>query len=158
MREIQMSGTTKEELEKGIEFILSNQSYNEKVEKITHMKVLKNHIIGFDFSVEDGSINKHFDNEKYAKEYGKLPIPLNVIAFSSMASDWWKDQKAPDGFGGDGTDKKGFLLSYGKDWGCLDPDENGTYTDTSPSDDNNIIEFENIHSIYVIVNNQHYGK
>lgn len=152
MRQIRISGTEPEELSEAIRFILEHQEYSRNVQEITHIKVKSNHIVAYELTP------KHFSGPTYDKKYGKLPLNLDIEGFISTAVKWWQSQPKPDGdpcF--DGTIQKGFLVSYGKDYGTLSPDEFGYTADYKNPKDTDV-EFDNIHSITIIVNNQYYGK
>lgn len=151
MRQIRMSGTKREELIKSIEFILNNPEYtinDWSKRKITNIEI-KNKCL-YAYSYGD---NKHFQDRP-----GRLPIPLTVEAFCLMAADWWENEapyEADSCF--DGTIKKGFLTTAGKNWGSIHRDDGGSdasYTDKDPE----AIECDNLHDIIIAVNRQYYGK
>ncbi len=149
MRQIRMSGTDEQELREAIAFILGHQEYSGNVLEITHIRIEKNHIVAYELKSD------YFDSK--AEKYGKLPLAMNAEGFIATAIKWWQDQPQPQSGSFDGTVKKGFLVSYGKNYGSLDPDEFGYDTSHSKKKDTDV-EFDNIHCITIMVNNQYYGK
>ena len=149
MREIRMTGSTELELKRGIEFILNNQEYKEEIKHITH-------IVVEDYALFAFSLSDRFKNEP-----GLLPIPTDAEGFASMASLWWSGHSAPEVESYcDGTIKKGFILSSGKNWGELNVEcdfGNSNYNN-EVSNEKHLIKMKNIACITILINNEEWGK
>lgn len=146
-----MSGTDEVELAKGIEFILNNPEYGETKDdfRITNIEIKNKCIYAYSYG-----------NNKYFKDRpGKLPVPLSIESFISMAVDWWKSEESYDEDSYfDGTIRKGFLLTSGKDYGAIHRDDGGYDAIGKIGEAEEEIQCDNLHDIIIAVNNQYYGK
>ena len=152
MRQIRMSGTEEDELKAAVKFILSNPEYasvdNSEI-KITNIEIKNKCIYAYSYGN-----NRHFKDRP-----GMLPVPLSIDAFIAMIIDWWKAEEPFDvDYGFDGTVKKGFLTTSGKDWGSIQRDDGGFDVTGSIENSESEIKCDNLHDIIIAVNNQYYGK
>jgi len=150
MREIRLTGTSIEELKRGIEFVLNNQEYGEGIKQITNIEVTNN------------CLYASSRNDRYLEQYpdeSKLPIPVDIDGFASMVSMWWEKQEKPNYDSYADCAKKGFIISSGRDWGELDAaGDFGNPNKNFTSDENNSVIKMNNSDITIIINEEIYSK
>ena len=155
MKEIRISGSTEEELKEAIKLVLSHQEYDRVINFISHIKTTDNAVFGYelhDFFLDDnGYRSKYSDME--------LPLPIDIEGFASMIALWWSNKLKPYYHNTDGTSKKGFIISSGRNWGQLDASsEFGEYSWLKDMDTEPIVEMQNLACITIIINEQVWGK